>query len=121
METHPHSSSSPIRGEALQATLEKLSHEMSQWQAALLARRLPEIESYTERQKKLCQELGQLLPKHASRMKDGGLAASAGRVLEQSLRFAAVLRRMRRNLMTLRESALGVSHVYGRAEAESGV
>lgn len=119
MESHPHTAGPPLSCEALQEVIERLSREITRWEALLLAGLLPEFESCTKRQKELCRELGQLLSEQASRMKDAGPAASAGRAREQSLRFAAVLRRMRRNLITLRESALGVSRVYGRVEAES--
>ena len=100
-----------------QLIFEEIACALAESQAALFAGRIPDLERSTIRQQNLCALLKDLQEKssplvsvHETDQRD--LVQTARQVRQQSLVFAAVLRRMRRHLDTLRNLSRGISLTY---------
>lgn len=101
--------------------LSELGSAFAQWQAALLAQRPLELETCTTRQRGLCGELKQMISAAELALhrqpQAGQVISKAGRVRQQGLVFAATLRRMRRNLIGLRQALSGAAYFYQQPDS----
>ena len=115
MEATPKNAATGFCAEEIVGGLTGLESAMSEWQCALLKRHLAELEKCTARQRDLCQQLGELvLTPGDIRLLDRNqeFLQTATRVREQGRRFAALLRRMRKNLNTLQRALEGPRQMY---------
>ena len=96
-------------------TLAALAASIAETQAAVLAHRLPDFESGMARQRLLYQELRHQKP--AVVFRDAILRSDAARVLVKARLLAAVLRRVRQNLLAVQNALQGSALIYPPAAA----
>jgi hypothetical protein len=115
MESAQNNIATPLPGEQISCCLTELECAMAEWQCALLKRHVAELEKCTARQRELCRQLGDLVIKrgHIDLIPaNSDCCATAARVREQGRRFAAILRRMRKNVETLQRAMRGPAGLY---------
>jgi len=100
-------------GDNPRTLIEEIATAIAEAQAALFAGRIQDLETSIIQQRELCAALKTLQNKSSLENRDRHeLVATAQRVRQQNLVFAAVIRRMRCHLDTLRNLLNGISLSY---------